>query len=303
MSLNWIADAAWDWLATSGLRIVAIVAVALASARVVDWLAPRMGGWMPEREGEHPWERSRRITTLSNALTKTARWVIYLAAALMILSEIGVEIGPLLAAAGIGAIALGLGAQNLIRDLISGFFLILENQVRVGDVVEVNGTSGAVEQLNLRTIVLRDLEGTVHVFPNGAIERLANMTKDWSRAVVEIGVAQHEDVDRVMRLLGEIGRELAEDPEWGGAVMEPTDVVGVVNLGESSVNVRTITRTLPLKQWDVANELRRRIVIRFGEAGIETPFPHRTIAWSDQSVPLTVRLEAADATRRPSDAD
>jgi len=294
MSIDAITGALLNWLVTSGLRIVVILAGAFVLARVIDWLAPKMGQWMPEREEEHPWERNRRITTLSNALTKTARWVLYLAAALVILSEIGVEIGPLLAAAGIGAVALGFGAQNLIRDLISGFFLILENQVRVGDVVEVNGTAGEVEQLNLRTIVLRDLEGTVHLFPNGAIERLANKTKDWSRAVVEVGVAQHEDVDRVMRVLSDIGMELAEDPEWRSAVLEPTDVVGVTNLGESSVEIRTITRTVPLKQWDVANELRRRIKHRFDEAGIETPFPYRTLTWSDQSMPLAVRLTSTD---------
>ena len=295
MDLEPILDAVVNWLTTSGLRVVVLVIGALGLARVIDWLAPKLSGWMPERADEHPWERDRRVTTLASALTKTARWVLYLASALMILSELGAQIGPLLAAAGIGAIALGLGAQNLIRDLISGFFLILENQVRVGDVVEVNGTSGAVEQLNLRTIVLRDLEGTVHVVPNGAIERLANKTKDWSRAVVEVGVAQHEEIDRVMRVLARLGAELAEDPEWQDAVLEPTEVVGVINLGESSIDVRTMTRTLPLKQWDVANELRRRIVNRFAEEGIETPFPHRTLTWSDQSMPLTVRLESTDA--------
>jgi small conductance mechanosensitive channel len=294
MSIDAMTEGLLNWLVTSGVRIVVILAAAFVLARVIDWLAPKMGQWMPEREEEHPWERNRRITTLANALTKTARWVLYLAAALVILSEIGVEIGPLLAAAGIGAVALGFGAQNLIRDLISGFFLILENQVRVGDVVEVNGTGGEVEQLNLRTIVLRDLEGTVHVFPNGAIERLANKTKDWSRAVVEVGVAQHEDVDRVMRVLSEIGVELAEDPEWRSAILAPTDVVGVISLGESSVEIRTITRTVPLRQWDVANELRRRIKYRFDEAGIETPFPYRTLTWSDQSVPLAVRLTSPD---------
>mgnify|MGYP006277477317 CR=1 FL=1 len=303
MTFDAIAESILDWLATSGLRIVVILAAALALAKLIDWLAPKVQHWMPAREDEHPWERNRRVTTLAGALTKTARWVLYLAGTLMVLSEVGVAIAPLLAAAGIGAIALGLGAQNLIRDLISGFFLILENQVRVGDVVAVNGTSGAVEQLNLRTIVLRDLEGTVHVFPNGAIERLANKTKDWSRAVVEVGVAQHEDIDRVMRVLADLGAELAEDPEWQDAVLEPTEVVGVINLGESSVDVRTMTRTLPLKQWDVANELRRRIVNRFDEEGIETPFPYRTLTWSDQSVPLTVRLESADTPPRSPDAD
>ena len=304
MTIEGLAEAIVDWLTTSGLRVAIILVVSLLLARVIDWLAPKVRHWMPEREGEHATERDRRVTTLSSALTKTSRWVLYLAALLMILSEVGVAIGPLLAAAGIGAIALGLGAQNLIRDLISGFFLILEDQVRVGDVVDVNGTGGTVEQLNLRTIVLRDLDGTVHVFPNGAIVSLANRTKDWSRAVVEIGVAQHEDIDRVMRVLADVGAEMAEAPEWRDDILEPTEVIGVINLGESSVDVRTITTTRPLTQWDVANELRRRIVNRFDAEGIETPYPYRTLTWSEQSAPLAIRLErsGSESSNASSDA-
>jgi small conductance mechanosensitive channel len=203
--------------------------------------------------------------------------VIYLAAAMMIITECGVNIGPLLAGAGIAGVAIGFGAQSLVKDVISGFFLLMENQIRVGDVANIAGISGLVEAINLRTTRLRDLEGRVHIIPNGEIAVATNFTRDWSRALVEIGVAYKEDVDNVISVLKDVGEEMRNDPAYKEIILEPLTVLGVDSFGDSSVNIRVFFKTLPIKQWEVAREFRKRVKKAFDEKGIEIPFPHRTI--------------------------
>jgi small conductance mechanosensitive channel len=195
----------------------------------------------------------------------------------MILGELRIQLGPLLATAGIGALAIGFGAQSLVKDVISGFFIILENQYRIGDVIEVAGVSGLVESVSLRSTVLRDLEGKVHTVPNGEIKVVSNLSKEWARSVLDVAISYSEDVDRVMELLNQIGKELAQEEPWKGAILEPLQVFGVERFGESELVIRVVVKTAPLKQWDVGRELRRRIKIRFGEEGIQIPFPHRVM--------------------------
>jgi small conductance mechanosensitive channel len=178
---------------------------------------------------------------------------------------------------GIAGLAIGFGAQSLVKDVITGFFLMLENHYRVGDVLRTAGVAGRVEAVTLRVTTLRDLQGRVHVIPNGQIDTLTNFTKDWSRTVLDIGVAYKEDVDEVIEVLKGVGEELRKDEQFKALIMEPMNILGVEDFGDSQVTIRMFFTTQPLKQWDVAREFRRRVKNAFDEHGIEFPFPHRTL--------------------------
>ncbi|MBA2604574.1 MAG: mechanosensitive ion channel family protein [Acidobacteria bacterium] len=199
-------------------------------------------------------------------------------ALLMVLREVQVDIAPVLTGAGIVGLAVGFGAQTLVRDIISGFFLILEDQVRVGDVAAINGTGGLVEAINLRTIVLRDVEGTVHVFPNGAIQTLANRSKDFSYYVIDLGISYRENPDRVAAVLREVGADLQADPVFAPWILMPVEVLGVDAFADSAVIMKMRIRTMPLKQWEVGREFRRRLKMRLDREGIEIPFPQRVVS-------------------------
>jgi small conductance mechanosensitive channel len=189
----------------------------------------------------------------------------------MVLQKLDLDITPILAGAGILGLAVGFGAQTLVKDAIAGFFLILENQVRVGDVAEINGTGGLVEAINLRTIVLRDVRGAVHVFPCGSVATLANLTKDFSYAVLDVNVHYRHDTDEVIDVLRQTAAALQQDPAFAPAITAPLEVLGVEDLGESGVKIRVRLKTHPQKQWEVTRELRRRVKKAFDEKGIEIP--------------------------------
>jgi small conductance mechanosensitive channel len=218
-------------------------------------------------------------------------------AVLIVLREVGVDITPILTGAGIAGLAVGFGAQNLVRDVISGFFLIAENQVRVGDVAIINGKGGLVEAIRLRTIVLRGLDGTVHVIPNGAINELSNMTKDFSYALLDVGVAYKEDTDRVVDVLKEVAAELQQDPGYAERILAPLEVLGVDAFADSAVMIRIRIKTAPIQQWNVARELRRRIKKAFDQRGIEIPFPHLSVYFGEVSKPFAVQV-AEEVARR-----
>jgi len=188
-----------------------------------------------------------------------------------------INIVPILTGAGILGLAVGFGAQTLVKDVISGFFLILENQVRVGDVAKINGTGGLVEAINLRTIVLRDQAGAVHVFPCGSVNTLANLSKDFAYALLDIQVAYKHDTDEVVSVMQQVAEDMRQSASHGPVMLEPLEVIGVEGFGESSVTIRIRMKTLPLKQWDTAREFRRRVKKAFDAAGIEIPFPQRDI--------------------------
>jgi small conductance mechanosensitive channel len=207
----------------------------------------------------------------------------------MILRELRIDIMPILTGAGILGLAVGFGAQTLVKDLIGGFFLTFENQVRVGDVATINGTGGLVEAINLRTIVLRDLQGTVHVFPNGSFEQLSNLTKEFSYYVVDVGVAYKEETDAVAAVLQEVGAELLADPAYAVSILAPLEILGVDDFADSQVTIKIRIKTLPLKQWEVGREMRRRIKKAFDARGIEIPFPHRSLYFGEASRPFTTR--------------
>ncbi len=246
------------------------------------WIAKWLEKFIPEKNTLQAIEAKKRAHTLGNILRHAVLIVTFFIALLMILGELGIQLGPLLATAGIGALAIGFGAQGLVKDVISGFFIILENQYRIGDAIEVAGVSGLVESVSLRRTVLRDLEGKVHTVPNGEIKIVSNLSKEWARTVLDVGISYREDVDQVIELLKQIGKELAAEEPWEGVLLEPLQIFGLERFGESELVIRVVVKTVPLKQWEVGRELRRRIKIRFDEKGIQIPFPHRVLIWEDK---------------------
>lgn len=290
-----------DWLFGPGLRILLVLGGAFVLSRILHLLIGRLPLLMVPREGPlaEALEREKRTTTISRLLRMLTSVVVMSIAGLIVLRELGVDITPVLTGAGIAGLAFGFGAQHLVRDIISGFFLILENQVRVGDIAVINGKAGLVEAIQLRTIVLRGQDGTVHVIPNGAINELSNMTKDYSYSVIDVGVAYKEDVDTVMAVLKEVGAELVEDPDYARHILEPLEVLGVDALADSAVVIKLRIKTLPLQQFQVGRELRRRIKKAFDARGIEIPYPHLSVYFGEASKPFAVQL-AEELRRHPA---
>jgi small conductance mechanosensitive channel len=258
------------WLERSGVRIVVIVALA--------WIVTRSAGLAAQRfersvshSGAGAEERTRRVHTLASIARKTAGVLVTATAGLMILRETGIDITPVLTGAGVAGLAVGFGAQTLVRDVISGFFLLVEDQVRVGDAVIVNGQGGLVEELNLRTIILRDLEGTVHVFPNGEVKTLANRSKDFSFYVLDVPIRADEDADRVIAILRAVAAQLTGEPPFDAYVLEPLEVFGVDSFGSGSLIIRARLKTLAQQQWNVGREMRKRVARALTEAGVEMP--------------------------------
>ncbi len=292
-----------NWLRTSGIRIVVIIIGAYVLLKLISVLIERAEKVIMKDTGDFfaDLETQKRVKTLGNILRKASFVTVFVLAFMMVLREIGIDIAPIIAGAGIVGLAIGFGAQNLVRDIISGFFIIMENQVRVGDVAVVNGTGGLVEEINLRTIVLRDLQGTVHIFPNGTINTLSNMTRGWSRYVIDVGVAYKENVDEVMEVLKEIGEELYKDEKFRPSILEPLEILGVDNFGGSEVIIKCMIKTQPLKQWDVGRELRRRIKNTFDQKGIEIPFPHISVYFGERSKPFAININREGGKSIPSD--
>jgi small conductance mechanosensitive channel len=238
-----------------------------------------------------PGATRKRVATLMGLVHTLALVTIWAVVVIISLGQLGLDITPILAGAGIAGLAVGFGAQNLVRDVISGFFVVLENQVRVGDVAVVNGTGGLVEAITFRTIVLRDLAGVVHVFPHGTVNTLANMTKGWSAYVLDIGVAYKEDTDRVVAVMERVAEELRADPRHTASILEPIEIFGVDDFGESDVTIKARLKTLPLQQWAVGREYRRRLKKAFDAEGIEIPFPHRSLYVGEVTKPLPVVVQ------------
>lgn len=264
-----------DWLLTSGLRIAFILVVGLIASR---WLRVLTARFEKLIAGAAPTEdEAQRASTLTWMIHNTVLVAMAIIAGLMILRELGLDIAPLIAGAGVVGVAVGLGAQTLIKDVIGGFFILLEDQFAVGDVIKVGDIAGGVEKMTLRATFLRDLEGTLHVIPNGEMRIVSNRSKDWSRAVVNLGVAYEEDIGRVMAALEKIGHDLYQDEELAPMLLEEPRVSGVEALGDWAVTVRIMVKTEPGKQWDVARELRRRIKESFEREGIEMPYPRQEV--------------------------
>jgi small conductance mechanosensitive channel len=263
-----VKNVALEWLVMHGVRIVVIALTATIVVRGLHLAIRQLQSRISSRQAHTDLEWQRRAATIGGLLSNIVTVVIGFVAVLMVLRELGVDIMPILTGAGIAGLAIGFGAQNLVRDVISGFFLILEDQVRVGDLAKINGVTGIIEQNSLRTIVLRDPEGAVQVFPNGTVGTLANLSKHYAYAVVDVRVAYSEHLDRVLGTLNEIGAALEADDTWKPLLLGRIDVAGVDSIADGFSNIKVRFKTQPLNQGKVANELRRRIVTTFVARGI-----------------------------------
>jgi moderate conductance mechanosensitive channel len=272
----------------ASLRIALIVGAAYVGLRLLRLALNRLETILI-RAGEVtetvPGTAMKRVRTLISVLWTIVFVLIWFVVVLTSLGQIGVNIAPILASAGVVGLAVGFGAQNLVKDLVSGFFLILENQVRVGDVAVINGTGGLVEAISFRTIVLRDEAAVVHVFPNGSVNTLSNMTKDWSAYVINVNVAYKEDTDRVADVMRRVAEEMYAEPKYRSAMLEPIEIIGVDGFTESAVTIKARLKTQPLQQFSIGREYRRRLKKAFDVAGIEMPLPQRIVRTADTSQP------------------
>jgi small conductance mechanosensitive channel len=282
-------------LLKNATRLIVIFGGAFLATRIVSRYVPKIQDHIVQamrRHADGPLvELDKRAETLGGIFRKTSAVLIWILAFVMVLREAGFDIGPILAGAGVVGVAVGFGAQSLVRDLIGGLFLLVENQIRVNDVAVINGVSGLVEEINLRTTVLRSLDGTVHVFPNGTINSLANMTRGYSYYVFSLNVTYEEDTDRVVEALKAVAAEMIQEKDYQKKILEPLEVFGVDQFAPSSIVIKARIKTAPMEQWTVGREMNRRIKKRFDELGIVMPFPQQTVHFGDTALPLRVRLD------------
>lgn len=260
----------------TGLRIAVILVLAWVLLRLSKRGIRLLREYMSERAGNDV-EEIKRIETLGRVFRYTTSVLIILVAGMVVLSELGISIGPILATAGVVGIAVGFGAQSLIKDYFNGFFLLLENQVRQGDVIQAADKAGLVEEVTLRYIKLRNYEGQVHYIPNGIITTITNMSREYSYAVIDVGVAYREDVDQVMALMEKVGAEMRTDTNCADEILEDMEMAGVDQWADSAVIIRCRFKVKPLEQWGVRREYLRRLKIAFDREGVEIPYPHLTL--------------------------
>ena len=277
-----------------GLRLLVIIGVGVILSLIINRLLRALKkyavGWMVGKGQTHDVELEKRANTIVTVIRRPALVLLWTAVGLMALKQLGVSVEPLLAGAGVSAgivgVAVGFGAQSVIKDLIGGMFMLLENQIRVGDVAVINGTGGLVEEINLRTTVLRSENGAVHIFPNGGITTLANLTREFAHHVVELTVDYEEDIERIVAAVKEVAEELRSDTMFGPLILDSLEMMGIDRFVASGVVVKARIKTLPQKQWTVGRELNRRIQLRFAETGVfRKPGVH------------VVRLESAGGAR------
>jgi moderate conductance mechanosensitive channel len=290
-------DTGQNWIITELPGLIIIIIVLLIASRILSFVLNKTKRTLIHRaeknEKENLPEIEKRIKTLIGIVRGAVSIILWSVFIMIALKKFGVEIAPILASAGIVGLAVGFGAQELVRDFLSGFFILLEDQVRAGDVAIINGTGGSVEKVELRTITLRDFAGVVHIFQNGKINTLANMTKEWSAMVFDIGVAYKEDIDMVMQVMREVGADLQNDELLGGSIIEPIEIFGLDKFDDSALVIKARIKTKPMQQWAVGREYRRRLKIAFDKNNIEIPFPHTTVYWGEEINPLQLNINKA----------
>jgi len=271
-------DIVGPWLYEHGLRVLTILVVAYLVKRFAGiFIEKFVRKAVVSKQSLSKVAEKKREDTLIRIFTGSLGVIVWIVSVLMILDEIGLAIGPLLAAAGIVGLAFGFGGQYLIRDLIAGLFIIMENQYRVGDAVCFDGTCGAVEDITMRMTTLRDLDGTVHHVPHGEIKKVSNMSKYFARVNVDIGISYEADLEKVIAIVNKVGNDLALDLEWKGKIIKAPQFLRVDNLADSAVILKILGETEPSKQWEVSGELRKRLKIAFDKEGIEFPFPQLVV--------------------------
>ncbi len=273
-----IIEHVWPWLTDHGVKILIILVIAFVvhkSARVfVSKVIKRI---VRSHESLDAGAEEKREETLTRIFSTTIGVLVWVIGGLMILQEGGFEIGPLLAAAGIAGVALGFGGQYLIKDLISGLFIILENQYRIGDVISAGGKSGLVEDITIRMTTLRDMDGTVHHIPHGEITTVSNLSKEFSKINLDIGVSYSDDLEKVISVVNSVGEEMKKDTQWGEKIISAPEFLRVHDFADSSVVIKIVGETKALEQWAVTGELRKRLKIAFDTEGIEIPFPQMVV--------------------------
>ena len=286
--LNKIGANVLSWLLIDGIRILTIIVLSFFCVKFSKNIIPKLltSIMLGQSSTSDHDEILKRSKTLSGVFVGGVITLIYILAIFMILSELSIPIAPVIGGFGIAGIAVGFGAQHLVRDLISGIFILAENQYRTGDVVTIAGISGLVESINLRRTILRDLDGQVHIIPNGEISVASNKTKYWSRVNLDIGVAYKENVEKVISILNEVGKDLSNDEYFGLMLITPPQVLRLNSLDDSAVTFKILGDCKPMKQWEIMGELRKRIKIRFDEENIEIPFPHQTVYWGENQSPF-----------------
>ncbi|UCC61113.1 MAG: mechanosensitive ion channel family protein [Dehalococcoidia bacterium] len=273
-----------DWLLEHGTRIAIILAIAIVVYYAMRRTVRTMVRHALERTMDDvpKTEVKKREETLTWLFYTTTKIIIAVVALVLILSEVGINVGAILAGFGVAGIAIAFAAQSFIKDVIAGFIIAMENQFNVGDVVSVGGVTGIVEGLNVRRTTLRDLDGILHTVPNGEIRITSNYTKVWSRANLDIGIAYGEDADEAMMIIKDVWKEMAKDPDWGPSILsKDPSILRVNELGDSAVVIKIVGDTIAMQQWAVMGEFRRRIKRVFDEKGIEIPWPHSKIYFGD----------------------
>lgn len=263
------------WVIARGSKVIAVIVVAYLLCKFSRTFIEKITRRVVVSDSRD--DEKKREDTFIRILSSTFGVIIWILASLMVLSELGIEIAPLLAAAGIAGLAFGFGGQYLIRDIISGLFVIMENQYRIGDVVCIDETCGLVEDITLRMTILRDLDGTVHHIPNGEIKKASNLSKFFARVNLNIGIAYSSNLEKVIAVVNRVGNELFQDPLWKDFIIKPPQFLRVDDFGDSAIIIKILGETKPLQQWDVTGELRKRLKIAFDKEGIEIPFPQRVI--------------------------
>lgn len=289
-----VLDKFLGWLISDGPSLILVFILLYVSLKFLNLIIRRIKKIFATRiikgDDAGSLETRKRMDTLLGIIKGIGRIIIWSVFLMILLKKLDVDIGPILAGAGILGLAVGFGAQELVRDFISGFFMILEDQLRTGDVAVINGTGGLVEKIELRTITLRDFSGVVHIFQNGKVNTVANMTKEWSAMVFDIGVAYKEDVDHVMKVMQETGEKLVNDPQFKNKIIEPLEIFGLDKFGDSAIVIKARLKTIPIEQWTIGREYRKRLKKAFDEAGIEIPFPHTTVYWGEEIKPLELNV-------------
>ena len=285
-------DSIFTWAMSAGLRILLILILTAILLKIIAGISNHFFGVLQKNRDI---EFQKRANTLRAIIRYALGITVMVIAIIMVLGVLEIDIGPILAAAGVVGLAIGFGAQTLVQDVISGFFIFIEDQIRVGDVVEISGKSGLVEKITLRMVVLRDVSGNVHYIRNGHIDTITNMTKDYSQYVFDIGVSYRENVDEVMDIIRQVDGSLRSDPDFGKDILAPIEIFGLDRFEDSAVIIQARTKTTPINQWRIAREFNRRLKMAFDEHGIEMPFPHLTLYMGEnkagQAPPLHVRLE------------
>ena len=269
------APAGWGPALRSSLNVLIILILAWAALIVVNRGIRRFRDYMETRARDG--EAAKRVGTLCRAFRYLGSVVISVVAAMLVMNELGISIAPILATAGVAGIAIGFGAQSLVKDYFAGLFLLLEDQIRQGDVVQIAGIGGQVEEVTLRYVRLRDFEGHVHFVPNGEIKIVTNRTRDYAQALIEVGVAYRVDTDEAMAVMREVGREMRADPEWAPRLLDEVELVGVERWADSAVILRCRFKVVGIEQWNVRREFLRRLKKAYDARGIEIPFPHLTL--------------------------